>query len=336
MSAEIIYTVFVSSTFDDLREERGEVQKALLKSRCFPIGMELFPSSDDETWEFIKRQIDQADYYIVIIAGRYGSVGPDGISYSELEYDYARSAGKPTLAFIHADPGKIPVESSEQDPERRKRLEAFKGKARRAIVNTYTNPHELAMQVMASLVDLKDRRPAIGFIRADQTIDARRYADVLEENQHLKETISRLQPRITVFDGADEEISFNSVIVDQDRQGKGIDGSKRIVSSVQPLGQIFISVAEAIIDAQYTDYQISSYILKSVGGRNPEAPDESRSFEDSSVFTDLRRKLFGARLVELHPMTTGDRFFRRTYNEWRLTEYGQAQYGVLTHSTPQY
>ncbi len=62
---DIIYSVFVSSTFDDLREERGELQKALLKSKCFPIGMELFPSSDVETWDFIKRQIDQTDYYIV-------------------------------------------------------------------------------------------------------------------------------------------------------------------------------------------------------------------------------------------------------------------------------
>ena len=130
MPSEIIYSVFVSSTFDDLREDRGELQKALLKLKCFPIGMELFPSSDDETWDFIKRQIDEADYYVVVIAGRYGSVGPDGTSYTEMEYDYARSIGKPILAFIHSDPGKIPAERTESDPERRQRLEQFKAKAR--------------------------------------------------------------------------------------------------------------------------------------------------------------------------------------------------------------
>src|SRR5579864_2728215 len=124
--ADIIYSVFVSSTFDDLREERGELQKALLKSKCFPIGMELFPSSDDDTWDFIKRQIDQADYYIVVIAGRYGSLGPDGLSYTEMEYDYARCVNKPILSFIHAAPGKIAVERSEQDPQRREQLEAFR------------------------------------------------------------------------------------------------------------------------------------------------------------------------------------------------------------------
>jgi len=32
--------------------------------------MELFPAADDETWNFIKEQIDDADYYIVVLAGR--------------------------------------------------------------------------------------------------------------------------------------------------------------------------------------------------------------------------------------------------------------------------
>jgi hypothetical protein len=54
MPSEIIYSVFVSSTYEDLREERAEVQKALLKLRCMPTGMELFGSADEETWEFIK------------------------------------------------------------------------------------------------------------------------------------------------------------------------------------------------------------------------------------------------------------------------------------------
>lgn len=39
---EKIYKVVVSSTFEDLREERAEVQKALLKLNCLPVGMELF------------------------------------------------------------------------------------------------------------------------------------------------------------------------------------------------------------------------------------------------------------------------------------------------------
>ena len=80
---EVRYQVFVSSTFKDLKEERERVLRAILEQRAFPTGMELFPSADEERFEFIKREIDSSDYYILIVAGRYGSVAEDGISFTE-------------------------------------------------------------------------------------------------------------------------------------------------------------------------------------------------------------------------------------------------------------
>lgn len=68
------YQVFVSSTYIDLVEERQEVMQALLELDCIPIGMELFPAADEEQWSLIKRLIDDCDYYILIVGGRYGSV----------------------------------------------------------------------------------------------------------------------------------------------------------------------------------------------------------------------------------------------------------------------
>jgi hypothetical protein len=80
MTSEPIYKVFVSSTFRDLREERSEVQKALLKLNCLPVGNELLPAADDETWKFIKQQIDDSDYYVILVVGRYGSLAADMIT----------------------------------------------------------------------------------------------------------------------------------------------------------------------------------------------------------------------------------------------------------------
>jgi len=51
MSSEKIYKVFVSSTYEDLREERAAVQKGLLQLGCLPVGMELFPAADEEDLE---------------------------------------------------------------------------------------------------------------------------------------------------------------------------------------------------------------------------------------------------------------------------------------------
>lgn len=84
------YQVFISSTYTDLIKERKEVTKALLEMDCIPSGMEMFQASDDSQWELIKRVISSCDYYIVIIAGRYGTIHPETKkSYTQMEYEYA-------------------------------------------------------------------------------------------------------------------------------------------------------------------------------------------------------------------------------------------------------
>ncbi|MGO2938150.1 MAG: DUF4062 domain-containing protein, partial [Glutamicibacter arilaitensis] len=50
--------VFVSSTFEDLKEARDTVIFGLLEADCFPAGMELFPASNASQWELIKSIID--------------------------------------------------------------------------------------------------------------------------------------------------------------------------------------------------------------------------------------------------------------------------------------
>src|SRR5437764_4698485 len=94
------YQVFVSSTYEDLLEERRHVIQALLETRCIPVGMELFPASTEEKWALIKRLIDDCDYFIVIVAGMYGrSPAGDGPSYTEMEFDYAVQRGMKPIGF---------------------------------------------------------------------------------------------------------------------------------------------------------------------------------------------------------------------------------------------
>src|SRR5262249_41225693 len=135
MAGEIIYSVFVSSTYEDLREERAAVQKA----HCMPIGMELFGAAGEETWEVIKRPIDDCDYYVVIVADKYGSVADDGSSYTEKEYDYARKIKKPVLAFVHGNRGSIRRDKTEADPAKRSKLDEFIQKVRRSPVSSFTS-----------------------------------------------------------------------------------------------------------------------------------------------------------------------------------------------------
>src|ERR1043165_9064594 len=120
------FQVFVSSTYDDLREARQEVMQALLELDCIPAGMELFPAANEDQWTLIKRVIDDCDYYIVIVAGRYGSLGPDGLGYTEKEYRYAAERTKPIIAFLHESPDKIPSGKCEKNSESTQKLLAFR------------------------------------------------------------------------------------------------------------------------------------------------------------------------------------------------------------------
>src|SRR2546430_11507742 len=99
--------------------------QALLELDCIPAGMELFPAANEDQWTLIKKVIDDCDYYIVILAGRYGSIGPNGISYTEMEYRYALERGIPTIGFLHKNPGSIRADLSESEPANKQKLEEF-------------------------------------------------------------------------------------------------------------------------------------------------------------------------------------------------------------------
>jgi hypothetical protein len=128
-SLDTRHQVFVSSTYLDLVDERRAVIQALLELDCIPTGMEMFPAANEDQWTLIREVIDLSDYYIVVVGGRYGSVSADGISYTEMEYDYAVERGIPVLGFVHADPGSIPAKMTELNPEARDKLDAFREKS---------------------------------------------------------------------------------------------------------------------------------------------------------------------------------------------------------------
>lgn len=127
------YEVFLSSTYGDLREARQRVTMTLLECDAFPTGMEIFPATDDDAWTLICRIIDQCDYYLLVIAGKYGSVNSkSGLSYTEMEYDYAVSAGKPVMAFLHGDLGELKSDLCEDSEEGKTKLRNFREKVQGA------------------------------------------------------------------------------------------------------------------------------------------------------------------------------------------------------------
>lgn len=198
------YQVFVSSTFADLEVERGRVMQTILNYDCIPAGMELFPAMDEEQYEYIKRIIDDSDYYLLIIGGCYGSVDESGMSWTEKEYYYAVSRGIPVIAFIHEDYSKLPARKTDQDDKKLRKLNAFKRKvATGRLIRKWTNADDLELAVANSLAKVIKHHPRIGWVRADKVIsgDSSKVIDRLtkEISTHLDE-IKRLNTKVSVLE----------------------------------------------------------------------------------------------------------------------------------------
>src|ERR1700728_3041363 len=161
---------------------------------CIPASMELFPAADEEQWQFIRRVIDDCDYYILIIGGRYGSTTADGVSYSEKEYTYALDRGLRALAFVHDKLDEIPFGKSDIQPELRARLAAFREKVTNGrLVKLWRNPSELPGLVALSLGNTIKVHPAVAWVRGNQVASA----DVLNELNQLRQRNIELEAAAT-------------------------------------------------------------------------------------------------------------------------------------------
>lgn len=146
------YQVFVSSTYEDLQEERKAVIEALLQMNCFPVGMEYFNAADDSQWDVITSLIDECDYYVLIVAGRYGSIDEtSGKSYTQKEYEYAVMKGVPTISFVHKDISQLPSGKVENNPDVQKKLDEFKMEISKKLWQAWDNKDSLASAVVLSL-----------------------------------------------------------------------------------------------------------------------------------------------------------------------------------------
>ena len=186
------YQVFVSSTYQDLAKERQEIMHALLELDCIPSGMELFPAANEDQWSLIKGVIDECDYYIVVIAGRYGSLGLNGLSYTEMEYRYAIDAGKPVIAFLHKEPDSIPAKLCEQTAEGKLKLHEFRALAENKMCKYWSTPSELGSVVSRSLIMLQKKHPGIGWIRGDHISSVEASTEILKLRRRIDELESEI------------------------------------------------------------------------------------------------------------------------------------------------
>lgn len=326
------YQVFVSSTYEDLRDERQEVMQALLELDCIPCGMELFPAASEDQWSLIKRVIDECDYYIIICAGRYGSLGPSGVSYTEMEYRYALQVGKPTLAFLHKSPQSLSVGKSEQTDDGRAKLQAFRSSLGQKLCKYWEGPSELGSVVSRSLVRQIKQTPGIGWVRSDALIDGAAAAEVLRLRRQVEDLEAKLAsarrsapPGTEALSQGAEEYSIAYSFSSVDSKGQGWTRSVNLDVSWD---EIFYDVGPSLID-ESSENALRASMNRMIQARSRPQRSQDKRLSGHSRFADFQLDDHDYQTIKIQLRALGlitksekNRSVKDVGTYWTLTPYG--------------
>ena len=147
-------SVFLSSTFEELKTYRKAVIDFLQSRRCNYEAMENFSASPNPPKEECLKKVEDSDVFIIILGRSYGSVDPKaGISYTQLEYEKAFDSHLKVLAFLMAEENAASSHADNIDQgEDAKMLKNLKETIRgRCIVSYFTTADDLVEKVSDAL-----------------------------------------------------------------------------------------------------------------------------------------------------------------------------------------
>jgi len=146
--------VFVSSTYEDLKEHRKQVRALIEALGLNDIAMERWGASPRPPKDEVVKAVSSSQIYLGIIGWKRGSLVPGlGISYVKYEYDLARAKPLPMLVFLTNPEARVLV--TEIDHGRagseirrfRKQIEKEQGYVR----DRFADPLDLVRRVSGSL-----------------------------------------------------------------------------------------------------------------------------------------------------------------------------------------
>jgi hypothetical protein len=175
------FTAYLSSTLDDLRDEREAVKQAL-GDQC--VVKESYTAHEGALVTSCLQDVEACDLYILIVGLRYGFVptrgfrNPEKRSITELEYRHARAKERPCFVFLkHEDAilyAQTDAKTKQHSPGR---IEAF-----RALVSGGDGPRpavfsdvpQLREAVLKAFAAFKERQAGAGGRRGGAAPRARR------------------------------------------------------------------------------------------------------------------------------------------------------------------
>jgi subtilisin family serine protease len=162
--------IYLSSTFEDLREHRRAVYDALRELRHDVRQMEHYTASEERPLRECLDDVVEADLYVGIVAWRYGYIpkddelNPGRESITALEYRAAKARGIPTIVFLTDDNASWPRKWIDRSP---KNVEALRAEMKRDLtVGLFATSDELARKVNSAVTNWEKRQAPVKIAEA--------------------------------------------------------------------------------------------------------------------------------------------------------------------------
>ena len=183
------YQVFISTSGKDMQPERMVLSQTLVGMGFFSWGLE---QRTPLSTAFSRRQIDDCDYFLLLLGSQYGEQSVSGVGYMQLEYIYAVTKQKPIIVFMHEDPESRSEDLHDEKPELREKFREFRKQLQQEVdqVICYRTLRDLELAVRSNMLQMLERYPVVGWVRP-QNIQV-----LQDEIDSLKAKVTQLQAEI--------------------------------------------------------------------------------------------------------------------------------------------
>jgi hypothetical protein len=198
--------IFLSSTYEDLIDERLAAIEAILAAGHIPAAMEQFSPGDETAWERIRAWIDESDGFILILGGRYGSIEPtSGKSYVQLEYEYVLEKKRPFFALVvsgnhHEDRVRnfgLKVDEREHPQEYRE----LRSIVTQRLCGFWNDRRDIKAAIFQKLPEWAQRSDLTGWVRADEATSPEALNELARLSGENRELRAQVKSNSESFDG---------------------------------------------------------------------------------------------------------------------------------------
>ena len=233
-------TIYLSSTYEDLKDHRRVVCEALRKAGHQVIAMEDYVATDQRPVEKCLKDVETADIYVGLFAFRYGYIPPEqhnnpkGLSITELEYRCADANKKPCLMFVVQDttPWSRVLDDAHTGVDRGERIKALRQHLlTEKLASQFASPHELSTLVLAAVTKYLDEHKQPESTKKQESVEATLTWDIEKLGSPYPGLMHFTQKYASVFFG--RKVDVRAVL---DRM-HGPDGRFIIVSGDSGVGK---------------------------------------------------------------------------------------------------